>query len=106
MAAWPELLCGGSAVLVQVHPEPAAEQSPFEVGFSGVDLRGGGGRGEDLQDAELEVLPVPGVDGRQLAEGDVPAVAVPGVLAPAAKKPFGAVGLAHVQPAVLVSAMK
>jgi hypothetical protein len=49
-------------------------RSPLEVGFGCVHLSGRGARREDLQDAELEVLPVPGVGGGQLAEGDVAAV--------------------------------
>jgi hypothetical protein len=55
------------ADLVQVHAELPREQSPLEVGFGCIDLGGRRARREDLQDAELEMLPVPGVGGRQLA---------------------------------------
>lgn len=69
------------------------------MGLGCVHLRGRSARGEDLQDTKLEVLPVPGVGGGQLPEGDVNAVAISGLLAPAAQETLRAVGLAHIQPA-------
>ena len=69
------------------------------MGFGCIHLRGRCARREDLQDAELEVLAVPGVGGSQLPECNVAAMAVSGVLAPAAQEAFDAVGLPHVQSA-------
>lgn len=59
--------------------------------FCFVDIGGGRIRTEDLQDAELEVACVGGVESCQLTESDVAAVAVSGVCGPASQDPLTAV---------------
>lgn len=65
--------------------------------LSFVDLCGGHARAEDAQEAELEVPGVGGVEARELAESEVSAVAVVGVLGPAAEDAFSPVGLPDVE---------
>lgn len=72
------------------------------MGFGSIHLRRGGAGCEDPQDAELEVTRVAGIGPGQFSEGDVTAVAVPGVFAPAAEEAFGPICFAHVKFAGLV----